>query len=133
MLTVQIPLLLALLGTALMAVAIFAPARASAAVTVSYAPPVAPPSTYLRRDEIRFIDDDPGEISRSVHVPQWPTFIDARAAGCDAAARIVLADALSAVRAGWAQHILERALDDEDDHAVREAVLTALAGRDYDS
>ena len=130
MLTVQMPLLLALLGTALMAVAIFVPARASAAVTVSYAPPVVAPSTYRHREEPRFIDDDSGEATASAHAPDWPTLIDARAAGCDAAARVALADALGAVRADWARRILERALDDEDVHAVREAVLAALAGRD---
>ena len=42
MLTLQIPTLLAVLATALMAVVIFAPERAAARPTISFAPPLAP-------------------------------------------------------------------------------------------
>jgi hypothetical protein len=60
-------------------------------------------------------------------VPTWHLLVDPRAAACDAAARWELVDALAAVRAPWAEAILVRALDDESDPDVRNAVRAALA------
>ena len=175
MLTLQIPTLLALLGTALMAVVIFAPAPADAKVTMSLAPPFAPPpapsplerwnfrepalldawssppgdafawpafdapalhgfaihdgdtDTQARepgRDDMHAGTDAAGDVSNAA--PAWPTFVDARAGSCDASARLALVDALAMVRAPWADAILHRALDDEPDALVRDAIAAAL-------
>jgi len=114
MLTLQLPTLLALLGTALMAVVIFAPAPSAAKVTVSLAPPAAP--LPLER----------WEVPRAERGPTWPALVDARAASCDEASRLALVDALVTVRAAWADAILRRALDDEPDALVRDAIVAAL-------
>ena len=120
MLTPQIPMLLALLGTALMAVVIFAPAPAAATVTVSLAPLPAPPPF----ESPPFERWEPPPTAREA--PAWPALFDARAAGCDAASRLALVDALATVRAPWAGAILRRALSDEPDALVRDAVAAAL-------
>jgi hypothetical protein len=136
MLTLQIPTLLALLGTALMAVVIFAPAPVAAKVTLSLAPPLAPSPSPLERwappppvlseswdlrteFPIDVIHDD-ATVAQAA--PAWPALVDPRAANCDAAARLALADALATVRAPWADAILQRALDDEPDALVRDAI-----------
>ena len=93
--------LLMLAGSALGAFAIFAP-RKDPANAIS--PLVAPL-------ELR---------------PAWPQRIDARAAGCDRAARIELAEALGAVNAPWAAAILVQALAEEPDEAVRVAIAAGL-------
>jgi hypothetical protein len=108
-----LPALLALLGTALLAVAIFAPpapARPAPArpVAVAFPPPVNERAVERRAE------------------PTWPLAIDARAAACDATARLVLADALASVRAPWADAILAGALEDEHDDAVRALIGDAL-------
>ena len=132
MLTLQIPTLLALLGTALMAVVIFAPAPVEAKVTMSLAPPFMPPlapSSFERwasaqpdvHDAWSLPPENPPQAS-----PTWPTLLDPRAASCDAAARLALVDALATVRAPWADAILHRALDDEPDALVRDAIVAAL-------
>jgi len=129
MLTMQIPLLLALLATALMAVVIFAPNRAAAMVTASCAPPPAPPAMerWAPAAEIDLwapLDPAP-HVTRA---PVWPAAIDPRAAGCDASARLGLVEALATIRTPWSDAILRSALDDEPDPAVRDAVAVALAG-----
>jgi hypothetical protein len=58
--------------------------------------------------------------------PEWPALVDPRAAHCDAASRLALADALATVRGPWADAILHRALDDEPDALVRDAIVAAL-------
>jgi hypothetical protein len=103
-----LPALLALLGTALLALAIFAPPAEQRPLVVSYAPPVTERAVERRTE------------------PAWPRAIDARAAACDASARLALVDALAAVRAPWAEAILTRALDEEHDAAVRAAIDEAL-------
>ena len=106
MLTLQTPILLALLGTALMAVLIFVPSRVPAPATISFSPPASPCA-----------------IART---PAWPTLIDRRASGCDARARLDLVEALASLRTPWAEAVLRGALDDEPDPAVRAAVVAAL-------
>ena len=103
-----LPALLALLGTGLLALAIFAPPAAPRSPAVSHAPPMTE-RVVERRTE-----------------PAWPRAIDARAVACDAIARLALVDALAVVRAPWAEAILTRALDDEHDAAVRAAIGEAL-------
>jgi hypothetical protein len=103
-----LPALLAMLGTALLALAIFAPAAAPRPPAVSYAAPVTERAVERRTE------------------PVWPSMIDVRATGCDASARLALVDALAHVRAPWGDAILTRALDDEPDAAVRAAIGDAL-------
>jgi hypothetical protein len=103
-----LPALLALLGTALLAVAIFAPPALARPVAVAFPPPVNERAVERRAE------------------PTWPLAIDARAAACDATARLVLADALASVRAPWADAILAGALEDEHDDAVRAFIGDAL-------
>ncbi|MEA2687601.1 MAG: hypothetical protein QOD51_208 [Candidatus Eremiobacteraeota bacterium] len=130
MLTLQVPTLLALLGTVLMAVVIFAPVPAAAKVTLSPAPPLMPSPSPSRTPPLPFErwDAPPDDVFTPPFLerePGWPALVDARAAGCDAAARLALVDALVAVRAPWADAILQRALDDEPDALVRDAIGAA--------
>jgi hypothetical protein len=114
-----LPALLALIGTGLLAIAIFAPpapARPVAAafpLRVAVAPVAVTPPANERAVERRA-------------EPAWPLAIDARAAGCDATARLALAEALARVRAPWAEAILTGALEDEHDDAVRAVIGDAL-------
>jgi hypothetical protein len=121
MLTLQMPTLLALVGTLLMAIVIFAPERV-AVPKVSFAPPLAPPP--LARWTVS--SDELSEPPRTTPAAAWPALVDPRAAGCDVRARLELVDALGTLRAPWARAILQRALDDEPDPAVRAAVTAAL-------
>ena len=106
MLTLHTPMLLALLGTALMAVVIFVPSRVATPATISFSPPPCP--------------------SAIARTPAWPTLIDRRASGCDAAARLDLIEALASLRTPWSEAVLHGALEDETDPAVRAAVVAAL-------
>jgi hypothetical protein len=117
MLMLHVPTLLALLGTALMAVVIFAPApavvprsaaselfsplpfEAFAAAGIVPLPELPPPSSVV-----------------------WPTLVDPSAAQCDAGVRLALVDALAAVRTPWADAILRQALGEEPDARVRAAI-----------
>ena len=124
MLTLQFPMLLALLGTALMAVVIFAPSRVPAEMTMSFAPSPTPPAVerWEPSPVIECWEPEPA----IAHEPAWPALIDRRASGCDAAARMDLVKALAAVRTPWSEAILHRALDDEPDPTVHSAVVEAL-------
>ena len=143
MLTLQMPMLLALLGTALMAAVIFAPARIAAPVITSFAPPPAPPAMESWEPS-RAIDSwepppapdswepppaiDSWElIENEPAAPAWPMLIDHRAGNCDVAVRLGLVEALAAIRTPWSEAILRRALDDEPDRAVHAAVAAALS------
>lgn len=111
--TMQVPALLVLVATALMALAIFAPKK-----------PPAPPATSYARTFAGQAGRPPAE-PRELR-PAWPAYVDPCAAGCDAAARLALVDALATVRAPWADAILLRALADEPDGAVRAAAQRAV-------
>ena len=133
MLTLQIPMLLALLGTALMAVVIFAPTRVATPAAISFAPPPAPPLfdqwQPLPSEYCEPLADEPFAPPPLATVSTgaaWPAMVDQRASGCDAAARLGLVEALAAVGTPWSETILRHALDDEPDPAVRAAVVTAL-------
>lgn len=145
MLSASVPTLLAVLGTVLMAIVIFAPTPVRATVTASCAPPLAVPPDYADWDTVRVPvrerDDDhgaaaivwdmetaePAETAEPPErIPSWPALFDTRAAHCDAGARAVLAGALAEVRAPWAAAILRFALDDEADEVVRDAIAAAL-------
>ena len=97
-------------ASAVLAVAVLAPQRP--APIVSFAPPPPP------------IEEPPPSAA-----VDWPDAFDRRAAGCDAAARLLLAGALDAVRAPWADRLLERALLEEPDPAVRAAIARAVTQR----
>ncbi len=128
MLTLQLPTLLALLGAALMTVVIFAPRASSAPVAASCAPPSAPPP--LERWAPRCVPDvvPPPPAPDLAPAAAWPALLDPGAAGCDAAARLALVDALGAVRTAWAAAILERALREDVDAAVRHRAAAMLGG-----
>jgi hypothetical protein len=115
--TAYLPVALALLGTALMAVVIFAPVPVPATVTMSFAPPI-PPAHDRPQPAFWAPPDDPLAL--------WPVRLDPRAATCDAAARIGLVEALESVGGDWARDVLRGALDDEPDAAVRAAIERAL-------
>jgi hypothetical protein len=133
MLTLQIPMLLALLGTALMAVVIFAPSRVparsgfAAAGAISFAPPPAPPAVERWDPPADPMLSPADAWPATAPEPAWPTLVDYRAAGCDAYARCALVDALATIGTPWADAILRRALDDEPDALVR-AAITAVLG-----
>jgi hypothetical protein len=122
MLTLHVPTLLALLGTVLMAVVIFAPAPAVAPRSVAselYSP--LPFEAFAPAGIAPLTDPPP-------LAPAWPALVDPSAALCDAGARLALVDALAAVRAPWADAILHRALDEEPDARVRAAIAAAADG-----
>jgi len=116
----QTPALLALLGTTLMAIVIFAPQVRPAPIAVSFGPPL--PEVAPDRAPSAALDDPPPPLP-----PGWPGLLDPRAGACDAAARLALVDALAAVRGRWAAAILAHAFDDERDALVRDAIARALA------
>lgn len=130
MLSTYVPIALALVGTVLMAVVIFAPVPVPATVTISFAPPIVPPyepPTYdsPRHEPLAF--DAPALNERSVASvgtePRWPVLVDPAAFACDAATRLELVRALAAVRGPWADAVLRQALEDEPDAAVRNAIV----------
>jgi hypothetical protein len=131
MLTLHAPTVLALLGTLLMAVVIFAPTASGAAPAApaerysplpfeAFAPALAPRTAAEANAEPKL----PGITARD---PSWPAIVDPSAAECDAGARLALVDALAAVRSPWADAILRSALAEEPDERVRCAIATVLA------
>jgi hypothetical protein len=133
MLTVQLPTLLALLGTALVAVVIFAPKAPAVPVTASCAPPSAPPALerwtapahIAALLEVGLTAPERGLDSPAP--PQWPALVESGAGACDRAVRLALLDALDALRTPWAEAILERALRDDPDDAVQRRAAAALS------
>ena len=97
---VSVPTLLALAGTALMAVAIFAPIRPS------------------ERRETSF---DPNDA-----YPHWPELVEPSASYCDAAARLDIVDALGSIGSPWALDVLRRAKGEESDPKVLAAIDAVL-------
>lgn len=100
----QLATLLALVGAALAAVAVFAPHRLPApspAVSALLHPPA--------------------------HEPEWVRALDAGAVGTDARARVELVEALGALASPWAQALLCEARDADPDGSVRAAAVAALA------
>ena len=157
MLTLQIPTLLALLATALMAVVIFAPERIEARPTISFAPPLGPAplgaaqssipplerwnsepdsfpdTTTSFFDPAAYGDGAPSSANAVTTAalsqpPAWPALVDRRAAGCDAPVRLALVEALTTIGTPWSREILQRVLDDESDPGVRSAVIAAGVG-----
>jgi len=139
--SLQIPTLLALLGTALMAIVIFAPRRPEvvATATVSYAPPLAPPPVerwapppadedlfaYVPEPEFAPAAESqsPAPVARIL----WPELVDPAAQDATSQTREQLAEALGTVRTPWALAVLERARDEEPEPSVRAIIDAALA------
>lgn len=120
----QLPTVLAVAGTVLMAIVIFAPRRVSVPAAGAFAPTFAPAAgTLIVSPLVAPERTDPRRT-----LPVWPEFIDARAVRCDAAVRLTLVDALASLRSEWSRALLTRALDDEDEPDVRRAILQALGG-----
>lgn len=134
--TLHLPALLALLGTALLTIAIFAPKRLPAMAPAAAPPPFATHVERFAPAALPSAHDDPfardgafisvadASLDESVaeRSPSWPARVDPRATDCSADARIDLAAALAELRTPWADAILRHALDDESDARV----LTAL-------
>ena len=110
MLIAQLPAVLVVVGTLLMAVVIFAPVRAAAPVTVSFAPPATPVAAPLHAPD----------------VAAWTALVDPCASACDAAARVALVEALAAVRSAWSLSVLRIALADDPSADVRAHAAAAL-------
>lgn len=102
--------ILALLGTALMTLAIFAPRK-----------PLPAPPQPVAREIRRPASAEPAERP----LPRWPLLADPRAVACDARARLAIIAALADLHASWADEILDRAHAEECDPIVR-AALDAL-------
>lgn len=98
----EVPAALAVVGTALMAMAFFGPFRRPAETNES-AEAAEPTATVL-----------------------WPALVEASAVACDVPARVDLADALGALQSPWAETILRKAYETEPDSDVRSAIATAL-------
>ncbi len=96
----SLPILLALAGTALMAIAIFVPIR----------------SSLLER----------AAVERRTVAPQWPELVEPSATACDVPARLDLVDALASLRSPWAMDVLLKASGQETDPDVRAAITSAL-------
>ena len=120
--SVGLPTLLALTGTALMAVAIFAPYRL---------PPPTPIEPVLRATEENAVPPAPeAGISATIAPasgPTWPALIEPAARSCDATARLDLIDGLRTIDSPWSREILIAARAEENDPAVRSAIAAALA------
>ncbi len=99
----SVPILLAVAGTGLMAVAIFVPFRSQ------------------HRDAIAEEDEPPHAM------PRWPQLVEPSATACDVGARLDLVDALASIRSPWALDVLHSAGDEETDPDVRAAIASALA------
>ncbi len=125
MVIAQLPLLLALAGTALTGIAIFAPARGTASgPSVSFAPPLA----RWPADAPAVPDEWPLSVPPPALEPTWPERVDASARACGAAGRLALVEALAIVRAPWAEAILRQARAEETDTRVRAALDAAMDG-----
>lgn len=99
----EVPVALAVTGTALMALAFFGPFR--------------------RTTETK----EPAVNAAAAATVLWPALVEASATACDVPARIDLADALGALHSAWAEAILRKAYDTEPDPEVRSAISTALS------
>jgi hypothetical protein len=126
------PVVFALVGIALIAAAAFGPRKGEMHAAVSFAPPVAPPPLarwarprgwYPPQPTIA----EPTPAAAEPKPARWAERIDPHAAGCSAATRIAIVEALGALRTAWAIAILHEALADDHEPAVRDAVLQALA------
>lgn len=110
--TMTLPTLLALVGAALLAIALLAPHK------------LPPPSAYLAAPP------EPTQISPLVSAspaaPRWPELVEPVATYCNAAARTELVDALALLRTPWALAILHQAREDETDAGVVAAIVSAL-------
>jgi nucleotide-binding universal stress UspA family protein len=124
-----IPFLLAAIGLALVAFAIFAPQRVHATPTLSLAPPLAPPvpAWVPPRLETPLIEDIEVPEPRPV-TPTWMALIDPLAAGCPPPVRVALVEALATVGTPWAREVLLRAQAEEADALVLAALGEALGG-----
>jgi hypothetical protein len=101
-----VPAVLALSGTALMAVAVFGRFRR--------------PADLPSRLPIRAVPAAPAASG-------WPLLVGAQPGACDAEARIDLVDALRAVASPWSEAVLREAYEAETDPAVRGAIAAALS------
>ncbi len=126
------PLLFALIGITLIAAAAFGPRKGEVHAAVSFAPPLAPPPQARWGRPRGWYppaprQPDPIPACAAPKPATWPQRVDARAAGCSAATRLRLVEALAVLRTPWANAVLHDALSDDHEPAVRDAALRALS------
>jgi hypothetical protein len=122
--TLQLPTLLALLGAALMAVAIFVPQKPVTKIAAR------PPAVVVHNAISTWMEpplSPPAGLLATVKPISWPTLLDSRATDCDIDARREIAQALGALGEHWCAGIIARALDEETDADVRLALSQAAA------
>ena len=128
--TLSIPVLFAVGGVALIALAAFGPRKSGLEPVISFAPPPAPDRARWARPRGWYppypAAARPTPAAAVPPQPNWTAGIDPLAGPCDAATRLRLIDALAALRTPWAEALLHRALSEETDVAVRTAALRAL-------
>ena len=126
----SIPVLFAVGGVALIALAAFGPRKTELEPVVSFAPPPAPDRARWARPRGWYppypAAARPTPAAAVPPQPNWTAGIDPLAGPCDAATRLRLIEALAALRTHWAETLLHRALSEETDVAVRTAALRAL-------
>lgn len=125
-----LPTLLAVLGTLLMAVVIFAPNPAPAPRILTaerYSPlPFEAFGAEPALPDLPFAAASAPLAAPSANLSDWPAHVDPCAAACDAEARLALVQALEIVRGPWANSVLRYALGAETDPRLRAAIAAAI-------
>jgi hypothetical protein len=128
----SIPVLFALAGVGLIALAAFGAHRVELDPPVSFAPPVVPrpPARWARPRGWYPPAAAPARPTPSASAPpqpNWPARIAPEATRCDAVTRMAIVDALARLETPWAEANLRGVLTEETDPAIRESALRALA------
>jgi hypothetical protein len=109
-------LVLALIGTALLTLAIFAPRK----------PVLVVPPPLIVQEFAPLTSPAVAREAITVRELTWPRLADPRATNCDVPARLAIVAALADLRAPWADAILDRAYAEETDPEVRAALAAIL-------
>jgi hypothetical protein len=130
--TLSIPMLFALVGVGLIALAAFGARKVELDPPVSFAPPVVPrPLARWARPRGWYPPSAaparPTPSASAPPQPTWPARIAPQAERCDAATRMAIVDALAQLETPWAEANLRGVLTEETDPAIRESALRALA------
>jgi len=132
MTTLSVPVLFALAGVGLIALAAFGAQRVELDPPVSFAPPVAPrpPARWARPRgwyPPKGARACPTPSASVPPQPTWPERIAPEAARCDAATRMAIVEALALLDTPWAHAHLHGVVSEETDPAIRAAAQRALA------
>jgi hypothetical protein len=127
----SLPVIFALGGVALIALAALGPRKTQSDPAVSFAPPITSDRARWARPRGWYPPYPsaarPTPSSAPPPQPTWTDGIDAHAGPCDATTRMALIEALTALHTEWSEAVLRRALVEESDPAIREAAFRALA------